>query len=143
MSDYYLIHYGTKGQRWGVRRYQNEDGSLTPEGYERYRKQSQKLQRMQNKTDKYYIKTEHAIGRLKKKSRRWYTSDDVLVRTAQKYRRTHKKFQRNLRRTNRFYKKMENQYARELNQAQIDSGKRFVQMAVRDSSKKLNIVVAA
>lgn len=27
-----LYHYGIKGQRWGIRRYQNEDGSLTPEG---------------------------------------------------------------------------------------------------------------
>jgi hypothetical protein len=32
----YLAHYGTKGQRWGRRRYQNEDGSLTPEGRARY-----------------------------------------------------------------------------------------------------------
>ena len=28
----YLIHYGTKGQKWGNRRYQNEDGSYTSEG---------------------------------------------------------------------------------------------------------------
>ena len=32
----YLAHYGTKGQKWGVRRYQNEDGSLTEEGKKRY-----------------------------------------------------------------------------------------------------------
>ena len=37
MSNYILIngelcHYGIKGQRWGVRRYQNADGSLTPAG---------------------------------------------------------------------------------------------------------------
>lgn len=31
-----LRHYGIKGQRWGVRRFQNEDGSLTPEGEKRY-----------------------------------------------------------------------------------------------------------
>ncbi len=31
-----LSHYGIKGQQWGERRYQNEDGTLTPEGYERY-----------------------------------------------------------------------------------------------------------
>ncbi len=31
-----LYHYGVKGQKWGVRRYQNEDGSLTPEGKKRY-----------------------------------------------------------------------------------------------------------
>ena len=38
MSDYptYLIHYGIEGQKWGVRRYQNEDGSLTQEGKEHY-----------------------------------------------------------------------------------------------------------
>lgn len=28
----YIMHYGTKGQRWGDRKYQYEDGSLTPEG---------------------------------------------------------------------------------------------------------------
>lgn len=31
-----LYHHGTKGQKWGVRRYQNADGSLTPEGKKRY-----------------------------------------------------------------------------------------------------------
>ena len=31
-----LYHHGTKGQKWGVRRYQNPDGSLTPEGRIRY-----------------------------------------------------------------------------------------------------------
>jgi len=31
-----LYHYGTKGQKWGIRRYQNSDGSLTPEGKRRY-----------------------------------------------------------------------------------------------------------
>ena len=31
-----LSHYGIKGQQWGERRFQNEDGSLTPEGMQRY-----------------------------------------------------------------------------------------------------------
>ena len=31
-----LTHHGIKGQKWGVRRFQNEDGSLTPAGKRRY-----------------------------------------------------------------------------------------------------------
>lgn len=32
MAENYLVHYGTKGQKWGERRYQNPDGSLTALG---------------------------------------------------------------------------------------------------------------
>lgn len=32
-----LYHYGIKGQRWGIRRYQNEDGTYTSEGAARRR----------------------------------------------------------------------------------------------------------
>lgn len=32
-----LQHHGIKGQKWGVRRFQNEDGTLTPAGRSRYR----------------------------------------------------------------------------------------------------------
>ena len=31
-----LQHWGIKGMKWGVRRYQNKDGSLTPKGKKRY-----------------------------------------------------------------------------------------------------------
>ncbi len=33
-----ITHHGVKGQRWGVRRYQNEDGSLTNRGKQKKEK---------------------------------------------------------------------------------------------------------
>lgn len=33
---YYIAHHGIKGQKWGVRRYQNPDGTLTELGKKRY-----------------------------------------------------------------------------------------------------------
>ena len=38
-TQYELYHSGKKGQKWGVRLYQNPDGSLTPLGRIRYAKQ--------------------------------------------------------------------------------------------------------
>ena len=36
VSDGHLYHHGIKGQKWGVRRFQKKDGSLTPAGKKRY-----------------------------------------------------------------------------------------------------------
>ena len=37
-NELILAHHGVKGQKWGIRRYQNEDGSLTPAGRKLYDK---------------------------------------------------------------------------------------------------------
>lgn len=41
-----LYHYGIKGQKWGRRRYQNSDGSLTPAGKKRYNKYEEEAKSM-------------------------------------------------------------------------------------------------
>ncbi len=43
MQNQYLYHYGVKGMRWGVRRYQRADGTLTPAGRKRLVKEQQKV----------------------------------------------------------------------------------------------------
>lgn len=62
----YLAHHGIEGQKWGVRRYQNEDGSLTEEGRKRYGYSAQMRSTKQNfknasaenaKTQRAYLQT--------------------------------------------------------------------------------------
>lgn len=46
----YIAHHGVIGMKWGIRRYQNEDGTLTDKGKARFKEVSEnpKLQKKQN-----------------------------------------------------------------------------------------------
>lgn len=61
-----LVHHGIKGQKWGVRRYQNENGSLTNAGKKRY--SSFATKRYARKAQKYETKAEKALSEHKSNS---------------------------------------------------------------------------
>ena len=56
---YYLEHHGIKGMKWGVRRFQNEDGTLTEAGKKR-------LVTYGKRQEKYTIKQEKMAPKVEK-----------------------------------------------------------------------------
>ena len=60
-----LYHYGIRGQKWGIRRYQNPDGSLTPEGRARYLNPDGSLnERGRRELGRQYLKDRKYAGRV-------------------------------------------------------------------------------
>lgn len=61
MNKTYLAHHGIKGQRWGVRRFQNNDGSLTRAGRKKYDVNEDGTTRLKDG----YRKTQNRTGLIK------------------------------------------------------------------------------
>ena len=60
-----LYHHGIKGQHWGDRRFQNEDGSWTPEGRERYGKGGRLFQIFKRNKSEQQIKADEQKAKAK------------------------------------------------------------------------------
>lgn len=128
-----LMHWGIKGMKWGVRRYQNKDGSLTPAGKKRYDKEMAKLKE-EEKIAKNKLKTQAKLNKLDEKRKEVEAlkrGKPVVKKTKQSSKPSVKDMSdEELRQTvNRLL--MEQQYAK-LNPQQVSAGQKFVKKVMND-----------
>lgn len=128
-----LMHWGIKGMKWGVRRYQNKDGSLTPAGRKRYAQEMAKLKE-EEKIAKNKLRTQAKLNKLeeKRKEVEALKSGKPLPKTTQNTSKPSVKDMSDdeLRRVvNRMM--LEQQYSK-LRPEQVSTGKKFVDKVMKD-----------
>lgn len=96
MDNEQVQHSGIKGMKWGIRRYQYKDGTLTPAGKKRYNKDVEKLKEENAKLDaqirgkkaaeraKARVEKLLADNEAKKKALKGEADDDAAKKTAVK-----------------------------------------------------------
>ena len=93
LSDPYLKHHGIKNMRWGYRRWQNPDGSLTPEGRIHYGKGLPKVAKniRSNLVKKSYSGTGEKLNKVKNLEKAGRQRKQALNEMSDKYSRASKR----------------------------------------------------
>ena len=138
MDNNELMHHGVVGMKWGVRRYQNKDGSLTAAGKKRYEKEMAKL-REEQQTLKKKQATKAKIDKLNamkedvERQKRELDGDNKLVKKSspKEVRKSPKEMSYDELQSTVNRMNLEARYD-QLNPEKVSAGKRFMNKVLND-----------
>lgn len=118
-DEEFLEHHGILGMRWGIRRYQNEDGTYTEEGRKRYSEYKEKVHQKAEDAQERVRKANEKY--LKLSTRKFFTNDISLAKAKKQLYRATKKANKLTRKDEKLDREIENA---EKNRAEAEREKR-------------------
>lgn len=109
----YIAHHGIKGQKWGVRRYRNEDGTLTSAGKKRLSKESRRLDKAQERA----LKSGEVAAKRSATARRYAARPKLLkndistARVSSRLAKARNRYDKNLKRADKLYNRHVKEYS--------------------------------
>lgn len=159
MDENELAHYGILGMKWGVRRYQNPDGSLTAEGKKRYDrdKREQAAKKKDSRIDVSEPDPKRWAKEDMERSKKVVDVSSSIVKQAQSIERetSHKATQKSLDLSKMSDKELrdrinrellEQQYNRlfaEMTPAEVSKGRRYLKSALEAAGGVLTVTSSA
>ena len=144
MSNY-IKHHGIKGQKWGVRRYQNKDGSLTPAGNKRYGSKENFNKQYPEDVKKAFNKAKSGMNKAGNAVNKVKDINDVMIKNANNERikkdvsrMSDQELQRIVNRLN-----MEERYKQVMNSRAAEEGKNNVSKVLEYAGTALAVGVGA